>query len=242
MPLLTKPNKERSKAAYIDALVLAGAIKIAGNDEPFDKNTNPEGVHTLRSGKKSWIYIDHSDVINQPDTFKPFVEAMRDSILTTLPIDQTVFINIHGKTSPQLTGTLAYLLERPQIEIISTHLAELEKGSGKTIRLPREMPAQPIFVFLDSVLTTGNTVAETAALLKKEYPSIFNDARFHLEIGVVRETERALHTLAKEGIRSIGYVATIDDIILEVWPQLSDIQRHALLAEFSHLSPDSLSL
>src|SRR5260370_16297643 len=94
------------KDKYIQALMDTGAILIRSiKEEPF----------TLRSGKKSYIFINHSILASSSNGYKSFIDAIKELILSVYKEKEFVLCNVDSKISAQMAESLAYILNKQQI-------------------------------------------------------------------------------------------------------------------------------
>lgn len=94
------------KQNYVKGLLETEAFIVKGiNETPF----------TLRSGKQSYMFLDHSKVASSPQAYKAFIDAIRYLLQETYKDKQYILCNIDSKISSQMVGSVAYREEKPQI-------------------------------------------------------------------------------------------------------------------------------
>src|SRR6266404_2654154 len=110
------------KQNYINGLLATKAILIKSIDEePF----------TLRSGRKSYMFFDHSKLAVSPKGYKAFIDATQFLLKETYNAKDFVLCNVDSKLSAQMVGSVAYNLEKPQIIYKSQALMKVEKGTQR---------------------------------------------------------------------------------------------------------------
>lgn len=209
---------------YIKSLFKAGAVKVAKDEY---------SLFRLKSGKKSWLYIDHGDVICQPETYLPFIEVLKELIKKTFSLERLILINTPAKASPQVVGALAKDLTCRQIAITPDATALAEQATYRTVRLPHTIGEDDVFVIVDDVMTSGKTnilVAEQVkALLHDQH--IDGPEQYHVIIGVNKYPLESQPRLEKAGINA-HWVTTVDHILILGWDRFTHEQQQGLLNEF----------
>lgn len=213
-------NKINPKViTYLKALVKANAIKL--------------GDFTLRNGKKSCIYIDHGDLICNPDTNKAFIKAILEYIQSNFSKKSTVLINVDSKSSPQITGALANAGEYRQIVLLPKDVYVAEKGTNRMIRFPMNINRTDKFIIVDDVLTSGQTVIDVAQKVKsfliKNYR--INNPQFYVIVGLARNPKIVMKKLAKVNIKSY-WLIDLETILSYIWHTLSAKQKTLVQLEF----------
>lgn len=221
---------EMRKGEYIKAVIDAGAVKIAPTlGERFK----------LRSGGLSWIYVDHGDMLCQPNTEKPFIDAIGTLIEYTFPQDRVVLVNLASKASPHETGAVAYRNGLRQIIISPDEVAQAEKGTNRRVRLPHQMNDDDILVVVDDVLTKGGTLKEGLVIVKDALRERFGERAdmfpIHLVVGMSRASSETMEMLKGKGIE-VTSLASIEEIIISTWSSFSTEQQSGLLGEFPMLA------
>ena len=203
-------NFEQLKQQYVDALLHTKAFLIKSlEEEPF----------TLRSGKKSYMFLDHSRLAADPEAFRSFVNVMAAQIGDTFGTEPIVLCNVDSKISAQLVGSVAYNLKLPQIIYKSKQLTDVEKGTAKQMT-GDETWAMPA-VILDDVMTGGDGTAKGVGdLIKETFPKIPN---IHIFVGFTRDIARSTYPS--------HHILTRNELINIVWDSLSAGQRTAVQKE-----------
>ncbi|HUQ85454.1 MAG TPA: hypothetical protein VM077_03965 [Candidatus Limnocylindrales bacterium] len=207
------------KQNYISALIKSGGIKIASDENH---------LFSQRNGGKSWIYFDHGDLVCNPEGNKAFVDALRAIIEPLFPKNNTVLLNIVSRCSAQITGAIAYASSYPQIPLQAEQTMNLEKGTFRVLRLPVMKDVRNL-VIPDDVLTTGNTAIETIEIVKK-YTDL-SKMSLHIVVGLARKPENIIDKLKEHRITP-HWIATRNDVLNDIWPTLTTIQKDGLVAEF----------
>src|SRR6266568_3258888 len=131
-PRRAAARKDRSNRAleavikgYEKMLIQSGAVRIA---------TTLHTRFALRNGSYSYVYVDHGDLICQPETNKVLVDAVGQYIRQYFHPDRTILVNVDSKASPQLTGAIAVAAEYRQIVVLpeATHRRERGLSGGRT--------------------------------------------------------------------------------------------------------------
>ena len=134
-----------------------------------------------------------------------------------------------------MTGSLAYLLNLPQIITIGAELQSVEKGTNRRFRVPYNLPQAPHILMIDDILTTGKTVLETVGAIQEQPYPWLKKAEFTLLTCLARNESLAVKTLQEKGV-SVHYLATLDEVIVSIWKNFSSQQQQGLLQEMPHLS------
>src|SRR6266550_490203 len=117
-------NFDELKQNYVKGLLATNAFIVKSIDEePF----------TLRSGKKSYMFTDHSRIAASPEAYKAWVDAMQALLLKTYSNSNYILCNVDSKISAQLIGSVAYNLSLPQIIYKSKALTAIEKGTANQL-------------------------------------------------------------------------------------------------------------
>ncbi|MDP1722936.1 MAG: phosphoribosyltransferase [Candidatus Gottesmanbacteria bacterium] len=213
------------KVAYLDAVVRSGAIHVASSiDSRF----------TLRSGDISWIYVDHGEILCNPENGIPFVRMLYEYLRQEFSPSSTVLVNVDSKASPQEVGALAFHGGYRQILVNADDTTIAEKGINKRVRMPETKPGDQL-VIVDDVLTKGTTVAAVVELVRQQ---LQEEHQFHLIVGMARTPQIAVPLLEDVGVTSISWFIELPDILFRVWSDFSDAQRKGLLVEFPTLQKD----
>lgn len=198
------------KKDYINGLLETSAFIIKSiNEEPF----------TLRSGKKSYIYIDHSRVATSPAAYRSFIDVLNFLLIKNYKKNDFILCNVDSKMSAQIVGTSAYILNKPQIVYKSKKLTEIEKGTQSQLTGDKNWDL-PVAI-LDDVMTGGDGTAKNVGeLVLSTFPKIKDIQIF---VGFVRE--------AKKSTFKAHFAATRDELIDLSWNKLSDGQKQAVEKE-----------
>jgi orotate phosphoribosyltransferase len=203
--------------AYLDGLIRSGAVRVSSAEN---------GWFMLRNGTRSPVYIDHGEILCDPQHNHAFVTALRRHIARNFDPADTVLMNVDSKSSPHVAGALATLLGLRQIIFVPDQVRQAEAGTDRQFRLP-DMTGVRRVVVVDDVLTPDDTtvisvVAGLRALLAAEKRTSDVDLEYHLVVGVLRATS-AIASLATRGIKASGLVtlsevlARVDDPSLDWW-------------------------
>jgi orotate phosphoribosyltransferase len=202
-----------TKNKYIEALMHTGAILIRSiEEEPF----------TLRSGKKSYVFINHSILASSSTGYKSFIDAIKELILSVYKEKEFVLCNVDSKISAQMAGSLAYILNKPQIIFKSKELTQIEKGPGQ--QLTGDAKWKLPVVIVDDVLTGGDgTAAKVGKLVREYFPDI---SGIQIFTGFVRSREKnASATFPTHSVLSF------DEVIDYAWDSLTPNQQKAIEKE-----------
>lgn len=200
------------KQNYIKGLLETHAILIRSiTEEPF----------TLRSGKKSYMFFDHSKLAASPKGYKAFIDTLQYLLDETYKKRNFILCNVDSKISAQMVGSVAYNLLKPQIIYKSNALVAVEKGTK------RQMTGNPEWdmpvALLDDVATGGDGTAKGVGdLIKEMFPKI-NDIQIF--VGFIREI--------KETTYKMHHIVTQKELLDIVWPTLKSDQQQAVEKERS---------
>ena len=218
------------KEAYVEALFASGAVKIA-----------PDGEHKfkMRNGGESWIYIDHGDTICSPETNKPFIAVLIHECDKLGTAENSAIVNIDSKSSPQTTGAIAAMAGYKQIAVLPDQVQQAEKGTKRKLRIPKNLDGVKQLIFIDDVMTSGETVIEVAKLVREELVKIIgqekaSDIQFHLVVGLARNPKKAVQRLKEAGIES-HWTVELNEIIKKMWSRLTSAQQEGLAKEIPDL-------
>jgi hypothetical protein len=216
--------------SYEEMLIQSGAVKIApGLGDRFQ----------LRNGSYSYVYVDHGDLICQPETNNVFVGAIGKYIKQQFAPDSTILVNVDSKASPQLTGAVAVAAKYRQIVVLPEATHREEQGLRLRIRLPATIGAHDKIVIVDDVLTPHDmTASRIAELVRDELNQRFDGSaanEVHLVVGLVRDPEVAVRGLSDSKIH-VHWLTTLADLVHGVWPRLDSEQKQRLRDEFPLLS------
>lgn len=225
-------SSEELQHGYIEALAMTGAVKIA---------SSLEDRFTLRAKKsdgtpnRSFLYVDTSDITASAESRNLLMAAVENLLTENVGRDnlhRVVLISVEGKSSNAMCGVCRDHLQLPQIEVAR---AGENNTENNLIYFPDHLPADPIFVMLDGVLTSGQTVLEAHTALKEAHPKIFKTGTdIRLVVGLARDPEDvALKRLADTGFNNVASVATLEHAIASRWENLTDQQRRGIQEELS---------
>jgi orotate phosphoribosyltransferase len=201
------------KENYIDSLIKTQAFIVKSIDEePF----------MLRSGKQSYMFLDHSKVASSAIAYKAFIEVIQYLLHETYGDNEFILCNIDSKISAQMVGSVAYNLSKPQIIYKSTALTEVEKGTQR--QLTGDQNWNLPVALLDDVMTGGDGTAKNVGDLVGESFSKVTDIQIF--VGFVRTV--------KESKYKTHYVLTRDELLATIWEQLAPKQQQAVNQERSN--------
>ena len=198
------------KKHYVEGLLETNAFLVKSiNETPF----------TLRSGRNSYIFLDHSKVASSPKAYKAFVDVINALLLKVYGDNNFLLCNVDSKISAQMVGSSAYSLEKPQIVFKSAQLTAIEKGTQRQLtgNLDWNMPV----AILDDVMTGGDGTAKNVGDLILTTFSKIRDIQIF--VGFVREL--------KESTYKTHYALTRDELLDIIWEKLSPEQKQAIEKE-----------
>lgn len=195
---------------YKNELARSKAIKIANSkDERFE----------LRRGDKSWIYLDHGDVMCNPQQRKAFLAAMESKIKQMYEdFDNLILANVDSKSSPEIKIRLAKRNneELPIITVINKTVKQAEKGTERRVRLPADLTEGDTILIVDDLTTTGGTAKNTrdkiAQILHDRKDISENSVKFDLLVGTARRPSAA-KKLEEQGFRKVEWCITLEDVL-----------------------------
>lgn len=206
-------NFQTLKQNYVEGLIATNAFIVKSiNEEPF----------TLRSGKKSYIFTDHSRVASSPQAFKAFIEVMQHLVIRTYSKNM-LFCNVDSKLSAQMVGAVAYNLNKPQIVYKSKALTAIEKGTTNHLTGDKTWTS-PVAILDDVASGKDGTAKDVGDLVKEAFPKV-NDIQIF--VGFIREVHPTTY--------KTNYVLTRDELLAIVWNKLSAEQQHAVEKERASL-------
>ena len=201
---------EKKKQDYLKALVDTKAFLVrAIDEEPF----------TLRSGKQSCMFLDHSRLAAYPDAYRAYIDVIAALITDTFGQQQITLCNIDSKISAQMVGSLAYILKLPHIIYKSASLTAIEKGT-KTQLTGNYETTSPI-ALVDDVASGGDgTAKKVGDLVQQTFPKVTD---IHIFVGFVREIIPSTY--------KTHHVITRAELLQYVWESLSNKQKQAVEKE-----------
>ncbi len=202
------------KQKYIQGLLETKAILVRStNEEPF----------TLRSGRKSYMFFDHSKLASSPKAYKAFIDTIQYQLNETYKKKHFILCNIDSKISAQMVGSVAYNLLKPQIIYKSDALVAVEKGPKRQLTGDPEWD-MPV-ALLDDVATGGDGTAKGVGdLIKETFPKIHDIQIF---VGFIREIEETTYKM--------HYIVTQKELLDIIWPTLKPEQQQAIEKEMENL-------
>jgi len=203
-------NFQQLKQNYIQGLLDTNAFLIKSIDEtPF----------TLRSGKQSYIFLDHSRVATSAKAYRAYIDVMAGLLQDMYAQSDYVLCNVDSKISAQMVGSLAYILNKPQIIFKSKALTKVEKGTQQ--ELTGNFDWDGSVAIIDDVATGGDGTAKNVAdLVKLTFPKVKNIQIF---VGFVRKIQKTTYKM--------NHVVTRTELIQIVWDNLSEGQKQAIEKE-----------
>lgn len=188
---------------YAKAVYESGALLI--REEPF----------TLRSGKKSHLYINHREFLSSSANIqllaKIYVELIRRSIG-----GECTIASVDSIMSPVLCGAITVYAGQ---NVVSVRSKKLEHGTEENIYGNVSGPVAVV----DDMTSTGGTLLEAARVLREAGHTVT-----HAIVSVVRD-ETLKEVFSKEGI-SLQYIATLPDLAYRV-PDLPEESAALLQGE-----------
>lgn len=211
-------KQEKFIKDYTRALIYSQCIQIRGiNETPF----------TLRNGSKSYIYVDHSKIASSTKTYQLIIEALRNLLMQTFKQQEFILVNVDSKISPQLTGTLAYLLKQSQFIFKSKALTAAEKGPFKQLS-GDESTNLPVAI-IDDVYTPGDDTAENVmALIKQQFPKV---KQIELVVGLIRDLSKTSKTNTPPF--PVHSLVSLSEVLKVIYPSLPPLQQQAVAKEMS---------
>lgn len=213
---------DSSSAAYVAALVEGGAVKIAPDENH---------LFELRNGTHSWIYVDHGEMLCQPETFRLFMAAVEVCMEQVIGDKPAVLVNVDSKSSPQLVGALASKCGLRQIAVSPVMTQQAEKGPNLAVRLPKHLTREDTLVVLDDVYTEDDqTAIHTLSLVREAIASRFalDGLKVELLVGLLRgDPGKSVAQLGKLGV-GLGWFTTLDRVLSDIWEGLNPDQKQGL--------------
>lgn len=203
-------NYQSLKQKYVEGLLETNAFLVKSiHENPF----------TLRSGKHSYLFLDHSRIASSAKAYGAFIDVIKYLIQYIYGNKKIVLCNVDSKISAQMVGSIAYILKKPQIIFKSKELTAVEKGTQKQLTGNVEW-TMPVSI-IDDVMTGGDGTAKNVAdLILSTFPKIIDIQIF---VGFIREVKQSTY--------KTHYVLTRDELIDIVWKKLSPEQQKAIEKE-----------
>lgn len=203
-------NFDELKQNYVKGLIATNAFIVKSmDDEPF----------TLRSGRKSYMFTDHSRIAASSEAYKALVDAMQALLIKTYSNNNYILCNVDSKISAQLVGSVAYNLSLPQIIYKSKALTAIEKETARQLTGDQAWD-KPVAVLDDVATGKDGTAKEVGDLVLEAFPKIKDIQIF---VGFIREPQKTTY--------KINYILTRDELLAIVWETLSEGQRQAVQKE-----------
>ncbi len=142
-------------APYLARLWRSGALLV--RDPPF----------TLKSGRQSYIYANHRNLVCLPDGLRLLVSGLYDS-LRARSVDDVALASVDSTVSPILCSACSITYDLPMYSYrhtmnergVSEEFFSYDRNLGSS--LPAGLPA----VMVDDVVTTNGTLERAATALK----------------------------------------------------------------------------
>lgn len=200
------------KDNYVKGLLETKAILIKQIDEePF----------TLRSGKQSFMFFDHSKLAVSPFAFKAFIDAIQYELKETYKTKQFILCNVDSKISAQMVGSVAYNLDIPQIIYKSNALVAVEKGPKRQMTGDTDWN-MPVAILDDVATGSDGTAKGVGDLVIDSFPKIKDVQIFVGFIRVIKPTTYKMH-----------HLITQKELLEIVWPTLNRKQQLAINKEIN---------
>ena len=204
------------KKNYIEGLLETNAFLVKPiTEEPF----------TLRSGRKSYMFLDHSRVATSAKAYRAFIDVMGELVNEVYGQEHIILCNVDSKISAQMVGAIAYLQNKPQIIYKSSALTAIEKGTAMQMTGDKTLH-HPVAI-LDDVMTGGDgTAKKVADLIQETFPKL-TDIRIF--VGFTRDIKKSTY---------LSYhVLTRNELIGTVWDKLTAEQQQAIEKEINAEEP-----
>ncbi len=203
---------QQKKDHYIQGLLDTNAFIVRSiNEDPF----------TLRSGKKSYMFLDHSKLASSPKAYRAFIDIMGELLYEVYNDRPFVLCNVDSKISAQMVGSLAYLQNKPQIIYKSKALTAVEKGT--TTQMTGDYTWDVPVAILDDVMTGGDGTAKSVGdLVKEAFPKV-KDIRIF--VGFIRDPKKSTY--------ETHHILTRNELLGIVGKKLSPEQQQAVEKELN---------
>lgn len=200
-------NFQTLKNNYIKGLLETDAFIIKGIDEePF----------TLRSGRKSYMFLDHSKLGRSPNAYRAFIDVINTLLMDIYGDHKITLCNVDSKISAQMVGSLAYIANYPQIIYKSRELVAVEKGTRSALTGNYDLTDQ--IAIIDDVATGGDGTAKGVGdMLQESFP---HNTGIRIFVGFVREIQATTYPM--------HHVVTRTELIQLVWKGLTEKQQQAI--------------
>lgn len=199
-----------TKDRYVDALIKSNAllVKSIGEDQ-----------FVLRSGKKSCMFLNQSLLALKPEFYRAYIDTMQELLVEHYGKRDFIICNVDSKLSPQLTGALAYIMNKPLFIYRSDHLVAVERGGTSQITGDTDSML-PMAIVDDVVSTIDGTSKRLADRIAKEYPQV---SGIQIFVGLSRVTGATTYPT--------HYILTYKQLIEKIWDTLTEGQKMAIEKE-----------
>jgi len=198
------------KQNYVKGLLETKAILVKSiKEEPF----------TLRSGKKSYMFLDHSKLATSPKGYKTFIDTIQYLLDETYKNKNFILCNVDSKISAQMVGSVAYNLNKPQIIYKSDALVTVEKGPKRQMTGDPEWDL-PVAIPDDVATGSDGTAKRVGDLVKETFPKVED---IHIFVGFIREIKKTTYKM--------HYIITRKELLDIVWSSLKPEQQQAIEKE-----------
>jgi orotate phosphoribosyltransferase len=199
------------KKEYIQCLLASKTILIKSVDEvPF----------TLRSGRKSYMFFDHSKLAISPKSYKIFIDAIQYLLDQTYDKNEFILCNVDSKISAQMVGSVAYNMTKPQIIYKSQALLTVEKGSQRQMTGDSNW-SMPVAILDDVATGSDGTAKNVGDLVMQTFPTIKDIQIF---VGFIREIKQPTYNM--------HYLVTQKELLDILWTSLQPGQQKAIEKEW----------
>ncbi len=148
--------------------------------------------------------------------YKAFIDGIVYLLKKAYGTSGYILCNVDSKISPQMVGSLAYKLDKPQIIYKSKELTAAEKGTNK--QLTGNLEWQLPVAIPDDVMTGGDGTAKIVGdLIQSTFPKVKDIQIF---VGFIRETKASTY--------KTHHIVTRDELLDIVWEKLSIDQQKAI--------------
>jgi orotate phosphoribosyltransferase len=165
----------------------------------YEKEAIKIGDFTLSSGKKSKYYIDLRILQSYPLYFRKSILLLKKYIIYNIGLDNFEYICSIPTSGTIFGSSLTYELFKPHI-----YVRKNIKNYGTQKTFEGDLVLNSRVLFVDDVMTTGNSLISSIELLKDK--SIIND------ILVFIDREQGAEILMKEYGIKIHKIISMDDI------------------------------
>lgn len=157
------------------------------------------GDFTLSSGKKSKFYLDLRILQSYPRYFRNSIFLLKKYIMNNIGLDNFEYICSIPTSGTIFGSSLAYEIFRPHI-----YVRKNIKNYGTQKTFEGDLKSNSKVLFVDDVMTTGNSLISSIELLKDK--SIIND------VMVFVDREQGTKDLLKKYEIKIHKIISMNDI------------------------------